>query len=103
VLDELGHKGVLQLLVEGGAKVAHAFHSGGLVDRYVLYLAPALFGGGDARAMFDGPGGPNMEMLWRGRMVSVTRLGDDLRVELAPATPASPAPPGSAGGGGGRR
>jgi diaminohydroxyphosphoribosylaminopyrimidine deaminase/5-amino-6-(5-phosphoribosylamino)uracil reductase len=103
VLDELGHKGVLQLLVEGGAKVAHAFHSGGLVDRYVLYLAPALFGGGDARAMFDGPGAPNMEMLWRGRMVSVTRLGDDLRVELAPATPASPAPPGSAGGGGGRR
>lgn len=86
VLDELGHKGVLQLLVEGGAKVAHAFHSAGLVDRYVLYLAPALFGGDDGRAMFDGPGAPVMDEVWRGRLVSVSRLGDDLRVELAPAS-----------------
>ena len=28
----------------------------GLVDRYVLYLAPALFGGDDARPLFAGPG-----------------------------------------------
>ena len=49
VLDELGGRGVLQLLVEGGATVAHAFHAAGLVDRYVVYLAPAVFGGDDAR------------------------------------------------------
>ncbi len=29
VLDELGARGVLQLLVEGGARVAHAFHAAG--------------------------------------------------------------------------
>jgi diaminohydroxyphosphoribosylaminopyrimidine deaminase / 5-amino-6-(5-phosphoribosylamino)uracil reductase len=84
VLDELGERGVLQLLVEGGATVAHAFHSAGLVDRYVLYLAPALFGGDDALPMFAGPGAPTMGELWRGRLVSVERFGDDLRVELAP-------------------
>ena len=95
VLDELGGKGVLQLLVEGGAGVARAFHAAGLVDRYVLYLAPALFGGDDALGMFAGPGAPDVDGLWRGRLVSVTALGDDLRVELAPASvtgdPASPA------------
>ena len=48
--------GSLQVLVEGGATVAHAFHAAGLVDRYVLYLAPALFGGDDARPLFAGPG-----------------------------------------------
>ena len=48
VLDELGGRGVLQVLVEGGATVAHAFHAAGLVDRYVVYLAPAVFGGDDA-------------------------------------------------------
>jgi diaminohydroxyphosphoribosylaminopyrimidine deaminase / 5-amino-6-(5-phosphoribosylamino)uracil reductase len=85
VLDELGSRGVLQLLVEGGAHVAHAFHHDGVVDRYVLYLAPALFGGDDAVAMFAGPGAPTMEGIWRGRLVSVTRLGDDLRVELEAA------------------
>src|SRR5580658_10061640 len=45
VLDELGAKGVLQVLIEGGAAVAHQFHAAGLVDRYVLYLAPAFLGG----------------------------------------------------------
>ena len=41
-----------------GRRVAHAFHRAGLVDRYVLYLAPALFGGDDAVPMFSGPGAP---------------------------------------------
>ena len=66
------------MLVEGGATVAHAFHASGLVDRYVLYLAPALFGGDDARPLFDGPGAPTIDDLWRGRVLSVTSLGGDL-------------------------
>jgi diaminohydroxyphosphoribosylaminopyrimidine deaminase/5-amino-6-(5-phosphoribosylamino)uracil reductase len=84
VLDELGRRGVLEVLVEGGATVAHAFHSSGLVDRYVLYLAPALFGGNDARPLFAGPGAPTIDDLWRGHVQSVTSLGSDLRVELSP-------------------
>ncbi len=85
VLDELGGRGVLQLLVEGGAGVAGSFHRAGLVDRYVLYLAPALFGGDDARPLFAGPGAPTIADLWRGRLLGVTRLGDDLKIELAPS------------------
>jgi diaminohydroxyphosphoribosylaminopyrimidine deaminase/5-amino-6-(5-phosphoribosylamino)uracil reductase len=85
VLDELGARGILQVLVEGGARVAHAFHHDGVVDRYVLYLAPALFGGDDAVPLFAGPGAPTMAAIWRGRLVSVTKLGDDLRVELEAA------------------
>ena len=84
VLDELGGRGAVQVLVEGGASVAHAFHHQGLVDRYVLYLAPALFGGDDARGLFAGPGAATLEGLWRGHVVDVTRLGPDLRIELAP-------------------
>ncbi|HEX4174532.1 MAG TPA: bifunctional diaminohydroxyphosphoribosylaminopyrimidine deaminase/5-amino-6-(5-phosphoribosylamino)uracil reductase RibD [Acidimicrobiales bacterium] len=83
VLAELGKRGVLQLLVEGGATVAHDFHTAGLVDRYVLYLAPALFGGDDGRPIFAGPGAGTIADVWRGRLVSVEQLGDDLRVEVA--------------------
>jgi diaminohydroxyphosphoribosylaminopyrimidine deaminase/5-amino-6-(5-phosphoribosylamino)uracil reductase len=86
VLDELGRRGVLEVLVEGGATVAHAFHSSRLVDRYVLYLAPALFGGDDARPLFAGPGAPTLDGLWRGQVHSVANLGGDLRVELYPFT-----------------
>lgn len=82
VLTTLGDKGVLQLLVEGGATVAHAFHRAGLVDRYVLYLAPALFGGDDAHPLFNGPGASTMDDVWRGEITSVERLGQDLKVEL---------------------
>jgi diaminohydroxyphosphoribosylaminopyrimidine deaminase/5-amino-6-(5-phosphoribosylamino)uracil reductase len=83
VLTELGRRGVLQLLVEGGATVAHDFHAAGLVDRYVLYLAPVFFGGDDARPLFAGPGAGTIADVWRGKLVSVERLGDDLRVEVA--------------------
>jgi diaminohydroxyphosphoribosylaminopyrimidine deaminase/5-amino-6-(5-phosphoribosylamino)uracil reductase len=85
VLDELGGRGVLQLLVEGGATVAGAFHRAGLVDRYVVYLAPALFGGDDAPGLFSGAGAATMSDVWRGRITGVTILGDDIRVDLTPA------------------
>jgi diaminohydroxyphosphoribosylaminopyrimidine deaminase/5-amino-6-(5-phosphoribosylamino)uracil reductase len=84
VLDELGALGHVQLLVEGGAHVAHAFHHAGLVDRYVIYLAPALFGGDDARSMFAGPGAQSMAAVSRGRIHRVTTVGDDLRIDLDP-------------------
>jgi diaminohydroxyphosphoribosylaminopyrimidine deaminase/5-amino-6-(5-phosphoribosylamino)uracil reductase len=85
VLEELGRRQVLQVLVEGGPKVAHDFHAAGLVDRYVIYLAPALFGGSDGRPMLDGPGAGSIDEVWRGRILSVEQLGDDLRIELAPS------------------
>jgi diaminohydroxyphosphoribosylaminopyrimidine deaminase / 5-amino-6-(5-phosphoribosylamino)uracil reductase len=85
ILARLGDRGIVQVLVEGGSRVAYAFHSSGLVDRYVLYLAPALFGGNDARPLFAGPGTATIDGLWRGRILSVTSLEGDLRVELSPA------------------
>jgi diaminohydroxyphosphoribosylaminopyrimidine deaminase/5-amino-6-(5-phosphoribosylamino)uracil reductase len=84
VLGRLGSEGVVDLLVEGGATVAHEFHCAGLIDHYVLYLAPALMGGDDAPGLFTGGGAPTITDLWRGEIVAVTRLGDDLRIDLRP-------------------
>jgi diaminohydroxyphosphoribosylaminopyrimidine deaminase/5-amino-6-(5-phosphoribosylamino)uracil reductase len=82
VLDDLGRRGVLSVLVEGGGTVAHDFHQAGVVDRYVVYLAPALMGGDDGAPVLRGPGAATIDDIWRGRIVDVTRLGDDLRVEV---------------------
>ena len=84
LLDHLGAHGVLQVLVEGGAAVAGSFHRSGLVDRYVLYLAPALVGGDDAPGLFRGAGVPTVDDLWRGRILEAAAVGADLRVEVAP-------------------
>ncbi len=51
-----------------GSSVAASFHRAGLVDQYVLYLAPALLGGDDGRPLFAGPGAPTMADVWRGRI-----------------------------------
>jgi diaminohydroxyphosphoribosylaminopyrimidine deaminase / 5-amino-6-(5-phosphoribosylamino)uracil reductase len=83
VLDELGRRGVLSVLVEGGAGVAGEFHRAGVVDRYVVYLAPTLFGGDDGRPALAGPGAGTMDQVWTGRILGVTPLGDDVRVDLA--------------------
>ncbi len=91
LLDRLGSEGVVQLMVEGGAGVAGSFHRLDLVDRYVLYLAPVLFGGDDAVGLFAGPGAPTIGAVTRGEIVGVDRLGDDLRIELDPRGGATPA------------
>jgi diaminohydroxyphosphoribosylaminopyrimidine deaminase/5-amino-6-(5-phosphoribosylamino)uracil reductase len=84
VLDELGRMGVLQLLVEGGAAVAGEFHRLGLVNRYVVYVAPAVLGSAGV-PMFAWSGAPTMGEIWRGRLVGVRRLGDDVRLDVEPA------------------
>ena len=48
--------------------MAGAFHRAGLVDRYVLYLAPALLGGDDARPLLAGPAAATIADAWRGRI-----------------------------------
>ena len=86
LLDHLGSTGVLQLLVEGGASVAASFHRERLVDRLVLHLAPALFGGDDGRPLFAGSGAPTMADVWRGRVVSTRMIGDDVEIVVEPSS-----------------
>lgn len=85
LLDNLGARGVLQVLVEGGASVLRSFHDADLVDRYVAYVAPALFGGTDKRPMLGGASVPTIAALQRGRFADVRRVGEDLRIVFIPA------------------
>ena len=83
LLTQLGDEGVVQVLVEGGASVAAEFHQQGLVDRYVLHLAPAFLGSA-AKPVFADEHGASMNDIWRGRLVSVRTVGNDIEVILDP-------------------
>lgn len=85
LLDELGSDGVLQLMIEGGATVVRNFHERGLIDRYVVYLAPALFAGRDQLPLIAGPTAATIDDVWRGDFVGARAVGPDLRVDLVPA------------------
>jgi diaminohydroxyphosphoribosylaminopyrimidine deaminase/5-amino-6-(5-phosphoribosylamino)uracil reductase len=84
LLDTLGGEHVLQLMVEGGAKVAASFHQAGLIDRYVFHIAPAIMGGGDAVPAFAGDTAATLADVWRGRTISTQQLGDDVEVVIEP-------------------
>jgi diaminohydroxyphosphoribosylaminopyrimidine deaminase/5-amino-6-(5-phosphoribosylamino)uracil reductase len=83
LLDQLGAEGVLQLLVEAGPSVAGSFHREGLVNRYVVHLAPAIVGS-CSPGMFAGVSTNTISDLWRGRITATTMLGPDLEVVLEP-------------------
>jgi diaminohydroxyphosphoribosylaminopyrimidine deaminase/5-amino-6-(5-phosphoribosylamino)uracil reductase len=90
LLDTLGHDGVLQLMVEGGAGVAASFHAAGLIDQYVFHIAPAVMGGGDAVPAFAGDTAATLAEVWRGRLVSTQVLGDDVEMIIEPQRDTEP-------------
>jgi diaminohydroxyphosphoribosylaminopyrimidine deaminase/5-amino-6-(5-phosphoribosylamino)uracil reductase len=82
-LRALGQLGICHVLLEGGPGLAASFAAEGVVDRYVLYLAPKLLGG-EAYDML-GVGAKTLAGASRLRIERVERIGDDLRIEAVPA------------------
>jgi diaminohydroxyphosphoribosylaminopyrimidine deaminase/5-amino-6-(5-phosphoribosylamino)uracil reductase len=60
LLDELGRRGVTNLLVEGGGQVLGAFVNAGQVDAIDLFLAPILIGGTPVFSPAHGVGHPRI-------------------------------------------
>jgi 2,5-diamino-6-(ribosylamino)-4(3H)-pyrimidinone 5'-phosphate reductase len=56
LLDELGERGIAQLMVEGGGTLVAALLEAGLVDELQLAVAPLLLGGEDAPTPVAGQG-----------------------------------------------
>ncbi len=82
LLDSLGSRGYLQVMVEGGPGVISQFFSQDLVDQYSIYFAPAIFGSARARSAFDLNNVVTMDEIWRGRLKKTQRLGDDVYIEV---------------------
>lgn len=80
LLDELGRRGILSLLVEGGAEVHASFFAEGLVDKVQVYIAPIVVGGRDAPGPIGGNGAPLLRDAIRLTGLDTTRIGDDLSI-----------------------
>jgi diaminohydroxyphosphoribosylaminopyrimidine deaminase / 5-amino-6-(5-phosphoribosylamino)uracil reductase len=87
MLADLAARGINELHVEAGHKLNGSFVREGLVDEFLIYMAPKLVGVGRDLAAF----GP-LEQLHDSvalRFVSVMTIGEDLRLISRPATEAS--------------
>jgi len=80
LLDELGRRGILSVLVEGGAEVHASFFAAGLVDKVYAYIAPIVIGGREAPGPVAGDGVHTLREAIRLREVDATRIGDDLLI-----------------------
>lgn len=89
LLRELGRRGVLSLLVEGGGVLHGSFFDQGLVDKVTAVLAPMIIGARDAPAAVAGRGAYRMADAVRLRDVTVERLGEDILVTGYPVRPQS--------------
>ena len=82
VLAWLYEQGIRRAYVEGGPTLASAFVREGLVDEYLVYLAPKLLGG-DRLAVGD-LGITSIADARELRILSIEQLGDDIMITARP-------------------
>jgi diaminohydroxyphosphoribosylaminopyrimidine deaminase/5-amino-6-(5-phosphoribosylamino)uracil reductase len=80
MLEVLGGRGVVRLLVEGGAHVHGALLDAGQVDRVALFIAPKLLGDPQAMPLAVGQKRMRIAQALTVSAVETVRLGDDLLI-----------------------
>lgn len=85
LLAALGTEGCNELLVEAGATLNAAFIQAGLVDEYLIYLAPRFLGD-PARGLARLPDYHSMAEPPRLCFTTCTPVGEDLRILARPAS-----------------
>jgi diaminohydroxyphosphoribosylaminopyrimidine deaminase/5-amino-6-(5-phosphoribosylamino)uracil reductase len=81
LMTMLGKRGITSVLIEGGSTVNAAALRARLVNHVVLYFAPILMGGQDAKAVIGGHSPNRLAQALTLRNVMVRRIGNDLVVE----------------------
>jgi diaminohydroxyphosphoribosylaminopyrimidine deaminase/5-amino-6-(5-phosphoribosylamino)uracil reductase len=78
---QLGRLGIRSLLVEGGGTVNASLLRSGLADRIVLYVAPLLLGGDDAKGWIGGGSPKHLRNSLLLEGLTIRRVGRDMVVE----------------------
>jgi diaminohydroxyphosphoribosylaminopyrimidine deaminase/5-amino-6-(5-phosphoribosylamino)uracil reductase len=84
MLEELARRGVNELHVEAGFRLNGSLVREGCVDEFLIYLNPSLLGD-SAQGMLDLPAVAALEQRRGLRILSLDRLGEDLRILARPA------------------
>jgi len=84
LMNRLGEKSVTSILFEGGATAMGAMLRERLIDKFFIFKAPKLLGGGDGIPMAAGPGARRMNESVLMRRLKIRRFGNDVLFEGYP-------------------
>ena len=77
LLAELGRRGVVSVLVEGGGTVLGSLFDGKLVDKVYAFIAPVIIGGEGAPSPVEGLGVDAMARAWKVGRTKMRATGGD--------------------------
>jgi diaminohydroxyphosphoribosylaminopyrimidine deaminase/5-amino-6-(5-phosphoribosylamino)uracil reductase len=84
MLEELARRGINELHVEAGSRLNGSLVRERCVDEYLIYLNPSFLGEG-AQGVLDLPAFSSLQERIALRILSLERLGEDLRLVARPA------------------
>jgi len=84
LLEELGRKEITSVLLEGGAMLNASALEAGVVDKFVIFVAPKIIGGSRAPGPIGGPGVERIEDAWLVSDLEFSRVGEDLMITCYP-------------------
>ncbi|MFN7975251.1 MAG: bifunctional diaminohydroxyphosphoribosylaminopyrimidine deaminase/5-amino-6-(5-phosphoribosylamino)uracil reductase RibD [Acidobacteriota bacterium] len=79
---ELFDRGIQSVFYEGGGTLAAALLKAGLIDRLLVFAAPALLGGRDGTPAVGGPAAERIDALLRLPPPVARRVGTDVLIEI---------------------
>lgn len=83
-LERLGHMGMSSVVIEGGSELNASALRAGVVNRVLLYVAPRLLGGQDAKSVIGGFSPKRVAEAIPLTRLHLRRVGSDLLIEGTP-------------------
>ena len=84
LMEKLYKRGITDVLLEGGSEVNASFLREGLIDKYLIYIAPKLLGGRNSLTPYTGMNVDTMDEAMDVSFSGVEAFGEDIRITAYP-------------------
>lgn len=81
LMEKIGGMKIDSILLEGGGELNWSMLRAGLVNKVQAYIAPKIFGGGDAKSAVSGMGVPAPDNAFMLYDTKIRHFGDDIMIE----------------------
>jgi diaminohydroxyphosphoribosylaminopyrimidine deaminase/5-amino-6-(5-phosphoribosylamino)uracil reductase len=81
LMKELGKYNLMNILIEGGTKLATSAIKSGVVDKLSLFLAPKIMGGADSAPLFLDLGVSSLQDVFKINGMRSQKIGNDILIE----------------------